>query len=131
MGKIVKQVVTTSLAPAAIGPYSQGIRAGNLLFVSGQIAIDPATGALIDDKDIQSQTRRVLENIQAILSSGGATIENVVRTTVFLKDMNEFADMNRVYGEFFRDAAPARATVEVARLPKDVSVEIECIAVVE
>jgi len=131
MGKILKQIITTSLAPAAIGPYSQGIRAGNLLFVSGQIAIDPVTGALIDEKDIQSQTRRVLQNVQAILSSGGTTIENVVRTTVFLKDMNEFAEMNRVYGEFFRDAAPARATVEVARLPRDVSVEIDCIALVE
>jgi len=131
MGKILKQIITTSLAPAAIGPYSQGIRAGNLLFVSGQIAIDPVTGALIDEKDIQSQTRRVLQNVQAILSSGGTTIENVVRTTVFLKDMNEFAEMNQVYGEFFRDAAPARATVEVARLPRDVSVEIDCIALVE
>jgi len=131
MGKILKHVVTTSLAPAAIGPYSQGIRAGNLLFVSGQIPIDPATGALIDAKDIQSQTRRVLQNVQAILSSGGTTMENVVRTTVFLKDMNEFAEMNRVYGEFFREAAPARATVEVARLPRDVSVEIDCIAVVD
>lgn len=131
MGEIVKHVVTTPLAPAAIGPYSQGIRAGNLLFVSGQIAIDPATGALIDAKDIQSQTRRVLQNIQAILSAGGATIDTVVRTTVFLKDMNQFADMNRVYGEFFREAPPARATVEVARLPREVSVEIDCIAVVE
>lgn len=131
MGKIVKQVITTPRAPAAIGPYSQGIRAGNLLFVSGQIAIDPATSALIEAKDIQSQTRRVLQNIQQILSSGGATIDNVVRTTVFLKNMNDFAEMNRVYGEFFREAAPARATVEVARLPKDVDVEIDCIAVVE
>jgi 2-iminobutanoate/2-iminopropanoate deaminase len=131
MGKIVKQVITTPRAPAAIGPYSQGIKAGNLLFVSGQIPIDPATGAVIEAKDIPSQTRRVLQNIQQILSSGGATIDNVVRTTVFLKDMNDFAEMNRVYGEFFREAAPARATVEVARLPKDVAVEIDCIAVVD
>jgi 2-iminobutanoate/2-iminopropanoate deaminase len=131
MGKIVKQVITTPRAPAAIGPYSQGIKAGNLLFVSGQIPIDPATGALIEATDIPSQTRRVLQNIQQILSSGGATIENVVRTTVFLKDMNDFAEMNRVYGEFFSEAAPARATVEVARLPKDVGVEIDCIAVVD
>ena len=131
MGKIVKHVITTPRAPAAIGPYSQGIKAGNLLFVSGQIPIDPATGAVIEAKDIPSQTRRVLQNIQQILSSGGATIENVVRTTVFLKDMNDFAEMNRVYGEFFSEAAPARATVEVARLPKDVGVEIDCIAVVD
>lgn len=131
MGKIVKQVITTPRAPAAIGPYSQGIRAGSLLFVSGQIAIDPATSELIEAKDIPSQTRRVLQNIQQILSSGGATIDNVVRTTVFLKNMNDFAEMNRVYGEFFREAPPARATVEVARLPKDVDVEIDCIAVVE
>jgi 2-iminobutanoate/2-iminopropanoate deaminase len=131
MGKIVKHVITTPRAPAAIGPYSQGIKAGNLLFVSGQIPIDPATGALIEAMDIPSQTRRVLQNIQQILSSGGATIENVVRTTVFLTDMNDFAEMNRVYGEFFSEAAPARATVEVARLPKDVGVEIDCIAVVD
>jgi len=131
MGKIVKHVITTPRAPAAIGPYSQGIKAGNLLFVSGQIPIDPATGALIEAKDIPSQTRRVLQNIQQILSSGGATIEHVVRTTVFLKDMNDFAEMNRVYGEFFSEAAPARATVEVARLPKDAGVEIDCIAVVD
>lgn len=131
MGKILKHVIATPLAPAAIGPYSQGIRAGSLLFVSGQIPIDPATGVLIEAKDIQSQTRRVLENIQEILSSGGAAIDNVVRTTVFLKDMNDFSGMNQVYGEFFREAAPARATVEVARLPKDVAVEIDCIAVVE
>jgi 2-iminobutanoate/2-iminopropanoate deaminase len=131
MGKIVKQVITTPRAPAAIGPYSQGIKAGNLIFVSGQIPIDPATGALIDAIDIGSQTRRVLQNIQQILSSGGASIDNIVRTTVFLKNMNDFAEMNRVYGEFFREAAPARATVEVARLPKDVGVEIDCIAVVD
>jgi 2-iminobutanoate/2-iminopropanoate deaminase len=131
MGKTVKQVITTPRAPAAIGPYSQGIKAGNLLFVSGQIPIDPATGALIEAKDIPSQTRRVLQNIQQILSSAGATVDNVVRTTVFLKDMNDFVEMNRVYGEFFTAAAPARATVEVARLPKDAAVEIDCIAVVD
>jgi len=131
MGNIVKHVIATSLAPAAIGPYSQGIRAGNLLFVSGQVPIDPVTGALIEAKDIQSQTRRVLQNLQEILAAGGATLDNVVRTTVFLKNMSEFAEMNGVYGEFFRESPPARATVEVARLPKDVSVEIDCIAVLE
>src|SRR5712671_235790 len=100
MGKIEKRVISTPLAPAAIGPYSQGIRAGNLLFVSGQIPIDPSTGALIDAKDIQSQTRRALRNLQEILLAGGATMENVVRTTVFLKSMNDFPDMNAVYAEF-------------------------------
>jgi 2-iminobutanoate/2-iminopropanoate deaminase len=130
MGKIEKHAVQTSLAPAAIGPYSQGIRAGNLLFVSGQIPIDPATGVLIEAKDIQSQTRRALLNLKEILIAGGATLENVVRTTVFLKDMNDFAEMNSVYAEFFQTSAPARATVEVTRLPRDASVEIDCIAVV-
>jgi len=131
MGKIEKRVIHTSLAPAAIGPYSQGIRAGNLLFVSGQIPIDPATGALIEAKDVQSQTRRVLQNLSEILSAGGATIDNVVRTTVFLKNMNDFAEMNSVYAEFFRTSAPARATVEVSRLPKDAAIEVDCIAVLE
>jgi 2-iminobutanoate/2-iminopropanoate deaminase len=130
MGKIEKHAVQTSLAPAAIGPYSQGIRAGNLLFVSGQIPIDPTTGVLIEAKDIQSQTRRALLNLKEILIAGGATLENVVRTTVFLKDMNDFAEMNSVYAEFFQTSAPARATVEVTRLPRDASVEIDCIAVV-
>ena len=131
MEKLGKRVINTPLAPAAIGPYSQGIQAGNLLFVSGQVPMDPATGALIEAKDIQSQTRRVLLNLQGILSAGGATLENVVRTTVYLKSMNDFAEMNSVYAEFFQSAAPARATVEVTRLPKDASIEIDCIAIVE
>jgi len=129
--KAGKRVITTPLAPAAIGPYSQGIRAGNLVFVSGQIPIDPATGALIEAKDIQSQTRRALLNLQEILSAAGASMENVVRTTVFLKSMNDFAGMNGVYSEFFRTSAPARATVEVSRLPKDADVEIDCIAILD
>ena len=131
MEKIEKRVINTPLAPAAIGPYSQGIRAGNLLFVSGQIPMDPATGALIEAKDIQSQTRRVLLNLQGILTAAGTTTDNVVKTTVFLKSMNDFTEMNSVYAEFFRETAPARATVEVTRLPKDVAVEIDCIAIVE
>ena len=130
-GKIEKIVIKTTLAPAAIGPYSQGIRAGNLLFVSGQISIDPATGALIDAKDIQSQTRRALLNLQGILSAAGATMDNVVRTTVFLKSMNDFAEMNGIYAEFFGTAPPSRATVEVTRLPKDADIEIDCIAILE
>ena len=125
-----KQVVSTSLAPYAIGPYSQGIRAGNLLFVSGQIPIDPSTGKLIESKTIQDQTRRVLQNIIAIVTAAGGSIDSIVKTTVFLRDMGEFADMNAVYAEFFRLAPPARATVEAARLPRDVSIEIDCIAVI-
>jgi 2-iminobutanoate/2-iminopropanoate deaminase len=124
-----KSVIFSSSAPAAIGPYSQAIRAGNILFVSGQIALDPAVGTVIDDKSIGAQTRRVLQNIQAIVTTAGTSLENVVKTTVFLKDMNDFAEMNAVYGEFFGSAPPARATVEVSRLPRDVSVEIDCIAV--
>ena len=125
-----KQVIATSLAPSAIGPYSQGVRAGNLLFVSGQIPIDPATGQLIEDKTIQAQTRRVLQNLIAIVAAGGGSPDNIVKTTVYLRNMGEFAEMNAVYGEFFRSRQPARATVEAARLPKDVSIEIDCIAVI-
>jgi 2-iminobutanoate/2-iminopropanoate deaminase len=124
-----KIVIFTSGAPAAIGPYSQAIRAGNMLFVSGQVALDPAIGEVINDKSVGAQTRRVLQNIQAIVTTAGASLENVVKTTVYLKDMNDFAEMNAAYGEFFRSAPPARATVEVSRLPRDVSVEIDCIAV--
>lgn len=123
-----KTVISTPLAPSAIGPYSQGIRSGNFLFVSGQIPIDPSTGKLIDDKGIGAQTRRVLENLQAIVSAAGASMESIVKTTVFLEDMNDFAEMNSVYAEFFRSTPPARATVEVSRLPRDVSIEIDCIA---
>ena len=125
-----KQAVATSLAPSAIGPYSQAVRAGNLLFVSGQIPIDPATGKIIEDKTIQAQTRRVLQNLTAIVRAAGGGPENIVRTTVFLRDMNEFAEMNAVYAEFFRLTPPSRSTVEAARLPRDVSVEIDCIAVI-
>ena len=98
--------------------------------MSGQIAIDPSTGNLIDDKSIQAQTRRVLQNMLAIVSAAGGSAENVVRTTVFLKDMGQFAEMNAVYSEFFTSNPPARSTVEAARLPRDVSVEIDCIAVI-
>ena len=124
-----KTVITTPLGPAAIGPYSQGIRTGNLIFLSGQIALDPSTGKLIDSADIGSQTRRVLLNIQGVLSAAGASMDNVVRTTVFLKDMNDFAAMNAVYAEFFQTTPPARSTVEVSRLPRDAAIEIDCIAV--
>jgi 2-iminobutanoate/2-iminopropanoate deaminase len=125
-----KTVISTSDAPSAIGPYSQAIKVGDLLFVSGQIPIDPATGKLIDQTDIKAQTHRVLENLTAILRAAGASIDSVVRTTVFLRNMSDFADMNSVYAEYFRAAPPARSTVEAARLPRDVSVEIDCIAVI-
>src|SRR5437868_4401290 len=121
-----KHAISTSLAPSAIGPYSQAIRAGNFLFVSGQIPIDPATGQLIEDKSIQAQTRRVLQNLIAIVAAAGGSVDNIVKTTVFLRDMGDFAQMNAVYAEFFRSRPPARATIEAARLPRDVSVEIDC-----
>ena len=123
----MRDAVTSASAPAAIGPYSQAIRAGGFLFVSGQIPADPATGVLIEG-DIAGQTRRVLSNLQAILAAAGATLDDVVRTTVYLANLDDFAAMNRVYGEFFTAPAPARATVEVARLPRGARVEIDAIA---
>ena len=125
----MRQAVSTPSAPAAIGPYSQGIRAGSLLFVSGQVPIDPATGNIVEG-DIAAQTHRVLRNIREILEAGGATLGHVVRTTVFLADMNDFAAMNAVYATYFDAPAPARATVQVSRLPKDARVEIDVIAVI-
>ncbi len=123
--------VLTKEAPAPIGPYSQGIIAsGKLLFTAGQVAIDPHSGQVIQG-DIKTQTRQVLKNVEAILKQGGASLKQVVKTTVFLQDMNEFAAMNEVYAEFFATNPPARSTVEVARLPKDVKVEIEAIAAVD
>jgi 2-iminobutanoate/2-iminopropanoate deaminase len=125
-----KQVVRTLLGPSAIGPYSQAVRAGNMVFISGQIPLDPASGNVIEDKSIKAQTRRALLNLQGILSASGASISNVVRTTVFLTDLKSFAEMNAVYAEFFHTCPPARSTIEVSRLPKDVDVEIDCIAVI-
>jgi 2-iminobutanoate/2-iminopropanoate deaminase len=125
-----KEVISTPNAPSAIGPYSQAIRAGNLLFVSGQISIDPSTGNVIDDKTIQGQTRRVLQNLIAIVEAAGGSAQNIVKTTVFLRDMSDFAGMNAVYSTFFTASPPARATVEAARLPRDVFIEIDCIAVI-
>ena len=124
-----KQIISTNRGPVPAGPYSQAVRSGNLLFVAGQIPIDPATGKVIDDTGIRAQTDRTLLNLQAIVAAAGGSLEDVVKTTVFLKDMNDFAGMNAAYGEFFRSEPPARSTVEVARLPRDVSVEIDCIAV--
>jgi 2-iminobutanoate/2-iminopropanoate deaminase len=128
---MTKRVVRTPLGPQAMGAYSQAIVAGNLVFVSGQIPLDPATGNLIDEKDIKSQTRRVLLNLEGILKGAGVSLTNVVRTTVFLKNMSEFTEFNSVYAEFFNVDPPARATVEVARLPKDVAIEIDCIAMTD
>ena len=122
------EVIHTNDAPAAIGPYSQAIKAGNLLFVSGQVPFVPATGEIVEG-DVKAQTAQSLKNLQAILKEAGAVFSNVVKTTVFIKDMNEFAQVNEVYAEYFGDNKPARACVEVARLPRDVKVEIELIAV--
>lgn len=121
------EVVATKDAPQAIGPYSQAIKVGGFLFTSGQIAIDPATGQVIDG-DVAAQTDRVMKNLAAILKAGGLSLQRVVKTTVFLKSMGDFATMNEVYGKHFGEHRPARSTVEVARLPKDVLVEIEVIA---
>jgi len=122
----MRQAVSTDKAPAAIGPYSQAIKAGNLLFLSGQIPIDPQTGNLVDG-GIEPQTRQVFQNIAKILEAGGATFDHVVSAGVFLADMNDFARMNAIYAEFFTSPAPARATVQVARLPKDCLVEIQVV----
>ena len=124
---VSKQAFSSPDAPRAIGPYSPAIRAGQLLFLSGQVALDPQTGVLIAG-DVQAQTRRVMDNIGAILKAGGLSFADVVRTTVFLADLNDFAAVNEVYGSYFTDPAPARATVQVARLPRDARVEIDAIA---
>ena len=123
----MKQIISTEKAPAAIGPYAQGVAAGKLIITSGQLPLDPATGAF--PEGIKEQTRQSLTNVKAILEEGGADMKDVIKTTVFLSDMNNFAAMNGVYATFFQDACPARSAVEVARLPKDALVEIECIAV--
>jgi len=121
------EIIKTTDAPKAIGPYSQAVTAGDLVFCSGQIPLDPATMTLVGDT-VAEQTTQVLKNLAEVLKAAGSGLGKVVKTTVFLKDMNDFVDMNNVYAEFFGDHKPARATVEVARLPKDVLVEIECTA---
>jgi 2-iminobutanoate/2-iminopropanoate deaminase len=125
-----KKAVSTKSAPAAIGPYSQAVRIGDFLYTSGQVGLDPATGALVEG-GIETQTTRVLENLKAVLEAAGTDFTHVVKTTVFLKNMGDFAAMNAIYGKYFAPegvVAPARSTVEVARLPKDALVEIEAIA---
>lgn len=123
----MREAIASSSAPKAIGPYSQAIRAGQLVFLSGQVPIDPATGSLIEG-DIAAQTRRVLQNLGEVLKAAGLSFDHVVRTTVFLADMNDFPAMNEVYATFFTSPAPARSTVQVARLPKDARIEIDVIA---
>ena len=125
----MREVIATADAPQAIGPYSQAIRAAGLIFTSGQVAIDPATQQVVAG-DVSAQTERVLKNLSAILAASGSGLEKVLRCTVFLKNMGDFAAMNEVYGRYFKKAPPARSTVEVARLPKDVLVEIDAIALV-
>jgi len=123
----MKKIISTERAPKAIGPYSQAVVSNGWAFLSGQIPLDPATGQIVEG-DVAAQTARVFENLKAVLEACGSSLERVVKTTVYLKDMGEFARMNEVYGTYFSADAPARATVEAARLPRDVRVEIDCIA---
>ncbi|MEA1834914.1 RidA family protein [Methylobacterium durans] len=123
-----RQVVSTAGAAKAVGPYSQGLRVGPMVFVSGQLPVDPGTGEVPDG--IEAQTLRSLANLSAVLKAAGASLASIAKTTVFLKDMNDFAAMNRIYAAHFSEAPPARSTIEVARLPRDVLVEIEAIAIV-
>jgi 2-iminobutanoate/2-iminopropanoate deaminase len=123
----MKQTIISADAPKAIGPYSQGIRVGTLLFLSGQVGLDPATGQMVDG-DVAAQTRRVMDNLAAVLKSAGLSLADVARTTIYLADMNDFARVNEVYGSYFSEPYPARATVQVARLPRDARVEIDAVA---
>ncbi len=122
-----KKVIYSALAPEPIGPYSQAIRTGNLVFLSGQIAIDKTTGKIVNG-DIEGETRQVMKNLGEILKAGGMNFSHVVKCTIFLRDMGDFPKVNEVYGQYFTQDPPARETVEVSRLPKDVNVEISCIA---
>lgn len=123
----MKEIISTVKAPGAIGPYSQAVKAGGMVFCSGQIPLDPATGEFVSD-DITEQTEQVLKNLGEVLAAAGSSFANVVKTTIFLADMNDFTAVNQVYGRYFSDNKPARATVQAARLPRDAKVEIECIA---
>jgi len=123
----LKKIISTTSAPAAIGPYSQAVQVGDMLYLSGQIPLNPQSMEVEVD-DVAAQTEQVMTNVKAVLAAAGATLENVVKCTIFLKDMNDFATVNEVYGKYFAENPPARSCVEVARLPRDVKVEIECIA---
>jgi 2-iminobutanoate/2-iminopropanoate deaminase len=123
----MKEIVSTDKAPGAIGPYSQAVKAGGMVFCSGQIPIDPATGEFVSD-DVAEQTEQVLKNLGEVLAAAGSGFGNVVKTTIFLADMGDFATVNEIYGRYFTDNKPARATVQAARLPRDAKVEIDCIA---
>ncbi len=125
----MKEIISTENAPGAIGPYSQAIKAGGMVFCSGQIPIDPLTGEFVSDV-VAEQTEQVLKNLREVLKAAGTGLENVVKTTVFLADMGDFAEMNEVYGRYFNDNKPARATVQAGGLPKNARVEIDCIAMV-
>lgn len=125
-----KEIISSQNAPAAIGPYSQAIKVGNFIYASGQLGVDPQTGNLVGD-NVQAQAEQIFKNIKAVLEAAGASLQNVVKATVFLADMNDFVEMNKVYAEQFGDNRPARSTVQVARLPKDGLVEIEVVAVVD
>lgn len=125
-----KQIISTDNAPKAIGPYSQAVAWNGLVYLSGQIPLDPATGQLVEG-GVAEQTVRVLDNLKAVLEASGSDLAHVLKTTVFLKDMGEFGAMNEIYGRYFSENPPARATVEAARLPRDVRVEIECVAAVK
>ncbi len=126
---MLKEIIVTEKAPAAIGPYSQAVKWGNLVFISGQIPLDPVTGETVAG-DIKSQTLQVLKNLEAVLTASGSSLDKVVKTTLFIRDMNDFSLINEVYTQFFKNNPPARSTVEVARLPRDVGIEIEAISVV-
>ncbi len=126
-GKMEKKVVYTEKAPKPVGPYSQAIIAGDFIFTAGQIPIDPKTNQIVQG-DIKEQTRQVLENLKAVLEEAGASFDDVVKVTVYMKDLNEFSAMNEVYSEYFKNSPPARTTVEVSRLPRDVKIEIDLIA---
>jgi 2-iminobutanoate/2-iminopropanoate deaminase len=127
---MAKKIIATDAAPKAVGPYSQAVQTGNLLFLSGQLALNPQNGEMVG-ADVTTQTRQVIENIKAVLAAAGASLTDVVKTTVFLQNMTDFAAMNDVYKQFFGESAPARSTVEAAKLPKNALVEIESIAVVK
>lgn len=126
---IAKEIISTDNAPSAIGPYSQAVKANGMVFVSGQIPIDPKTGEFVSD-DVAEQTEQVLQNLRNVLEAAGSSMESVIKTTVFVADMNDFGKMNEVYARHFTANFPARATVQAARLPKDAKVEIECVALV-